>query len=356
MQAAGASLVDGRGGAMASSRLCSREASATFITPAYPDIYATVATHNATYLSELCWPVEPWGACDPQAEAYWAVSQWINALSNLAIFGAGMLSLLSSNFSDELGDIASAMTAVNGIGGCLAHATELRVWEEFDLISMLMAGLLFFKAMLRALFPNFNSWARTRTLFNMTAWMIIFTACCWSSFNVPPEVYNSPSFPRKWASDYVTPLVWICVSAMTVIVSIIDPDFLVDLSLSVRSPTQPLPSLSSATSSRRRPVTLRVSTKRAIAAYQESAAARSGGGAHSDGGSARSDGGGAEAAAATSSTLTPAQAATVFSAARRGGRSRDDIESSRAQSSLRGVVATGTVIGLLAGLFFFLDR
>ena len=100
-----------------------------WVTPAYPDVYGMKAV-NASYVATLCWPREPWSACEQPAMT-WLAGVALNACSNLLITAAGVVGLLASDFSDEVGDLANAAVAINGIGGCLGHATELRLFEEF---------------------------------------------------------------------------------------------------------------------------------------------------------------------------------------------------------------------------------
>ena len=126
------------------------------------------------------------GHCDADP-AYLQLSQIVNGISCLALLLAGVISLQASSFSDELCDLASAATVVNGLFGFLAHMLPLRLLEEADTISMLIASLLLFKGMVRAVFPIINNFQYTRTLINMLVVFAIFAAACWTSFNVPAD-------------------------------------------------------------------------------------------------------------------------------------------------------------------------
>ena len=165
-----------------------------FVKPAFP-VYFDKADGNATYFASFCWPTETLGSCSTDgAPSYWLASQILNAASSSSLLAVGLLTLLSSDFSDEIVDLASAMTTVNGLGGILFHLLPLRVLEEVDQLSMLIAALLFFKGMLRALFPVINSSQYLRTVINLLIVCVMFTAACWTSFNLPPELYNSSRY------------------------------------------------------------------------------------------------------------------------------------------------------------------
>jgi hypothetical protein len=332
-----------------------------------PDVYSAFPTyaeeawlHNLSLVEwphnvsgsepALCWPREPWGACDPGAS--WVLAQVLNAVSNLAILGAGLLSLLASDYSDEIGDLACAMTVVNGLGGCLAHATELRIFEELDLVSMLISGLLFFKGMLRALFPFVNSSAVFRTVVNLFLISLMFTAACWTSFNIPPVLYNYSELSRRWASDLVTPILWISMGGMTILVAVADPDFLKDLSSGRSGGQHESRSTTRRGGSIRR--YLRGSTRCARTQTQ-----------HSESSSLASPGaldgaleGSSSAGATVAAPQTPPRAGrwSQRSVTRPISLSESSAARQRAHRELRRVMVAGTIVGLLAGACFFLDR
>ena len=148
------------------------------VVPAFPVFTDNGENGNASFVASLCWPVMSEGHCGEHSPAYWTASNVLNSSSSLAIMAAGMLALINSDFSDEISDFASAMTVANGLFGLLAHATRLRVLEDADMLSMHIAAQLFFKGMVRALFPVFNRSQYLRTVLNIGGVSIIFTAAC----------------------------------------------------------------------------------------------------------------------------------------------------------------------------------
>ena len=212
---------------------CSSLANEAFVVPAFP-VYRE-SLRNDTFISSLCWPVADLGIkyCK-ESKGYLAASQIANMVASLVIAAAGLLALLNSSFSDEVGDLASAMTVVHGIFGCLAHATQLRVLEEADMLSMLIFSLFFFKGMVRALFPVINRSQYMRTVLNFWLVSTMFTAACWTSFNVPPSVYNGSVLSRHWASDVLTPVLWLTIALITFGVFLLDPGFLTQVRLRTR--------------------------------------------------------------------------------------------------------------------------
>lgn len=196
---------------------CSRQLPGTDVLPAFPvytednpwllNMSEIPWNHNTTDgMPGMCWPREPWGGCDVDGSVWLltTTAPIASAISNLFISAAGLIGLLASDYSDEILDLASSITVVNGIGGCLAHATELRVFEELDLVSMLISGLLFFKGMARALFPVLNSKQYLRTFMNMMLVIVMFCTACWTSFNIPPDIYNYSELSRYWPRNLVT--------------------------------------------------------------------------------------------------------------------------------------------------------
>ena len=207
-------------------QLCSRASLDEDIVPAFP-LHGSPGNH--TLIQTLCWPREESLSRCEEAQGsggYETFALVLNAASSVAIGAAGLVSLLASDFSDEVGDLASAMTAVNGVGGLLALLTRLRVVEEVELQSMLIAALLFFKGMIRVLFPVINRSQYLRTVINLALVITMFTAACWTSFNLPPELYNRSHLSRRWATDLVVPLLWLAIATMSLLVYLTDHEFL----------------------------------------------------------------------------------------------------------------------------------
>ena len=207
-------------------QLCSRASLDEDIVPAFP-LHGSPGNH--TLIQTLCWPREESLSRCEEAQGsggYETFALVLNAASSVAIGAAGLVSLLASDFSDEVGDLASAMTAMNGVGGLLALLTRLRVVEEVELQSMLIAALLFFKGMIRVLFPVINRSQYLRTVINLALVITMFTAACWTSFNLPPELYNRSHLSRRWATDLVVPLLWLAIATMSLLVYLTDHEFL----------------------------------------------------------------------------------------------------------------------------------
>ena len=198
-----------------------------FVKPAFP-VYFDKADGNATYFASFCWPAEALRQLQHGwSPSYWLASQILSAASSSSLLAVGLLTLLSSDFSDEIVDLASAMTTVNGLRRhSFPFITFRGVLEEVDQLSMLIAALLFFKGMLRALFPVINSSQYLRTVINLLIVCVMFTAACWTSFNLPPELYNSSRYTRRWSYDIVTPLLWFGIAGITYGVHLTDARFL----------------------------------------------------------------------------------------------------------------------------------
>ena len=353
--------------------------------PAFPVYCDETCEANLTFVSSLCWPREFYGGCDGLADS-WVFSKWLNAVTNLAFTATGLLPMLASNYGDDLADLASAMTAVHGVGGFLAHATELRAFEEVGFASQLIAGIFFFKGLTRALFPFLNASATMRAILNMTLFSLMFCGLCWNSFNIPPDLYNHSELTRRWVPGVATPVLWTLMAAMTVVVAIINPNFLRDLEIGRTSSNDNgtsfrsfIPSsvrgLASATSQYVPLNRLRTfrSTRRANAPATVQTPGERHSGSGRFGGSGRFDGsfrfGGSLSRFSRRTTsvddITKGERSVGSSFGSRGSSfgSRVPIsladrrkQQQRARVAFRWVTAAGTLVGFIGGAAFFVDR
>ena len=110
------------------------------------------------------WPTVVYDRCEANYAMVPGIAEFWSSVTGLAIVAAGLLPLLTSEYSDDLLDVVNAFITLNGVAATLAHGTLLRVVGQADALSINLGVLLFVKALVMAHSPRMTQQAGRRTV------------------------------------------------------------------------------------------------------------------------------------------------------------------------------------------------
>lgn len=139
-------------------------------------------------MDPAAWPLVLSDKCEANFVVLPFIAEFFSALSAVAIAAAGLLSLFSSRYSDDLLDIVSALTAMNGVFSVLAHSTLLRIFGRADTLSINLGLLLYTRCILHAVFPTMARRPVVRGILDLLIVTIILFAVSWTTGSVPTTV------------------------------------------------------------------------------------------------------------------------------------------------------------------------
>lgn len=154
------------------------------------------------------WPPALRVYCEKPGSVIPGVAEFFNALTALALVAAGLLSMLTSPYTDELADLSSAALAINGIFSFLVHAFPIRFFGTLDHISIMFMSLLYLKALLMAYFPVLYRAPAKHTVINMILVLTILAASAWNEYNVPKNLAWDPVLATGPALVLIFGYIW----------------------------------------------------------------------------------------------------------------------------------------------------
>ena len=145
---------------------------------------------NASDGMDTVWPKIFIDRCESNYVVLPMVAEFFSSITGLVIAASGLVSLCTSPYSDELLDLVSATTVVNGVASTLSHATLLRVFGQIDSITITLGLLLYVKASVLAHKPQLTTSRTGRGMLNLLVMSGISMAIGWNSANLPASVYS----------------------------------------------------------------------------------------------------------------------------------------------------------------------
>lgn len=137
------------------------------------------------------WPTSG-DRCEPNLPI---VGEAWSAGTGLLILAAGLIPLFTSKHSDDMVDLISATTALNGLSSALAHSTLLSIFGTADQLSINFGVLLYIKISIVTHSPHLNELPVRRGLVNLFIVLLMLVMLSWNKNTVPSAVINSSFDP-----------------------------------------------------------------------------------------------------------------------------------------------------------------
>ena len=118
------------------------------------------------------------------------IAEFGSTITGFAFIFAGIIPLMASEYSDDELDLVSAFTAANGVAAVLSHGTNLRIFGRADALTINVGSLLYTKAYLFSIFPQWYASAFKRTCVSLVVVLCITLYLAWNQGTVPAHIFE----------------------------------------------------------------------------------------------------------------------------------------------------------------------